>query len=106
MSQRDAEMVAALAALEDDDDDDDAPVIAVPPARGPAQVYSIRIPVERIEQLRVIAARQDVTPSALMRSWVIERLEQLTPTNVVTIHRSPSSQPDMEHAQKVIRSVG
>jgi hypothetical protein len=67
-------MVAALASLEDDDDDG-AP-LAVPVARQPAQVYSVRIPLDRIEQLRAFAGRVDTTPSALIRTWVIEKLDE------------------------------
>jgi hypothetical protein len=48
------------------------------PRRDPSQVYSIRIPVERLESLRQLAAERDVAPTALMRSWVLERLEQET----------------------------
>jgi hypothetical protein len=42
--------------------------------RDPAQVYSLRIPVAQIEELRQLAADKGVTPSALMREWVLERL--------------------------------
>jgi Cdc6-like AAA superfamily ATPase len=45
------------------------------PPREPAQVYSLRIPVDRLEQLRRLAADKHMTPSALMRSWVLERLD-------------------------------
>jgi aryl-alcohol dehydrogenase-like predicted oxidoreductase len=44
------------------------------PPRDPAQVYSLRIPVAQIEELRQLAADKGVTPSALMREWVLERL--------------------------------
>lgn len=42
----------------------------------PSQVYSLRIPVEKLEELRVRAAQEHLTPSALMRLWVLERLAQ------------------------------
>jgi Lsr2 len=45
------------------------------PSREPAQVYSLRIPVGQLEQLRRLAASRHMTPSALMRSWVLERLD-------------------------------
>jgi len=45
------------------------------PPREPAQVYSLRIPVDRLEQLRRLAAEKHMTPSALMRAWVLERLD-------------------------------
>jgi uncharacterized protein YdiU (UPF0061 family) len=40
-----------------------------------SQVYSVRIPVAKLEQLRQRAAEKGVAPSALMRQWVIERLD-------------------------------
>jgi hypothetical protein len=43
--------------------------------REPAQVYSLRIPVDRLEQLRELAAERHMTPSALMRAWVLDRLD-------------------------------
>jgi aryl-alcohol dehydrogenase-like predicted oxidoreductase len=49
------------------------------PAREPAQVYSVRMPVDRIDQLRQIAERAGVSPTALMRKWVLERLDNETP---------------------------
>jgi hypothetical protein len=45
------------------------------PAKDPSQVYSVRIPVGRLDQLRRRAAGQGIAPSALMRQWVIERLD-------------------------------
>jgi hypothetical protein len=44
------------------------------PPRDPAQVYSLRVPVAQLEQLRELAAERRVSPSALMRQWVLERL--------------------------------
>jgi hypothetical protein len=49
------------------------------PPREPAQVYSVRMPVDRIDQLRQIAERAGVSPTALMREWVLERLDNETP---------------------------
>lgn len=57
-------------------DDELAPRYRRAPApRELAQVYSLRIPVERLEQLRRLAADKHVTPSALMRAWVLDRLD-------------------------------
>lgn len=56
---------------------DDAGVLHArrePPA-DPAQVYSVRVPIERLAQLRQAADRRGVTPSALLRQWMIERLD-------------------------------
>jgi hypothetical protein len=44
------------------------------PPRDPAQVYSLRIPMAQLEELRQLAADKGVTPSALMREWVLERM--------------------------------
>lgn len=41
-----------------------------------SQVYSVRMPVDRLEQLRSIAAEEGTPPTQLLRDWVIERLDQ------------------------------
>jgi hypothetical protein len=46
------------------------------PPRDPAQVYSVRMPVERLGALRRVADERSMTPSALLRQWVLERLDQ------------------------------
>src|ERR1022692_2058781 len=66
----------AEAAEQLSDEDDLGPNYAPRhPPRDPSQVYSVRIPVSRLEQLRQRAADEGVAPSALMRQWVIERLD-------------------------------
>lgn len=45
------------------------------PPRGPAQVYSVRIPVDRLTELKALADSQDVAPSTMIRDWVLERLD-------------------------------
>lgn len=45
------------------------------PAKAPTAVYSVRIPVERIEELRQLAAERDVPPTALIRTWVLAQLD-------------------------------
>lgn len=45
------------------------------PPKEPSQVYSVRIPVDRLEQLRRVAERRRVAPSALLREWVVDRLD-------------------------------
>ena len=66
-----------------DIDDDDS--ILEPPAvpREPSQVYSVRIPVEKLELLRKVAAEQHKAPSVLIRTWVLERLDLLAPDGVI-----------------------
>ncbi len=55
--------------------DEGGPLHQVAPAREPSQVYTVRMPVHVLERLRRLAASAGVTPSALMRAWVLERLE-------------------------------
>lgn len=40
-----------------------------------SSVYGLRLPDERIEQLRRLAAARGVEPSALVRQWVIDHLD-------------------------------
>jgi aryl-alcohol dehydrogenase-like predicted oxidoreductase len=40
-----------------------------------SQVYSLRIPVDRLAELRQVAEADGVEPSALMRQWVLDRLD-------------------------------
>lgn len=48
---------------------------------GSAQVFQLRLPALRIEQLRRIAADRGVSPGALAVEWVVERLDREdTPT--------------------------
>lgn len=45
------------------------------PAKSPPAVYSVRIPVDWIEELRQLAADRDVQPTALIRTWVLAQLD-------------------------------
>lgn len=51
---------------------------AIPP-RDPAQVYSLRMAVNRLAQRRQAAEQAGVSPSTLMRTWVLERLDAENP---------------------------
>lgn len=78
MRENIADLLAAEAeAAEQLRDEDDLGPTYVPkyPPKDPSQVYSVRIPVGRLEQLRQRAAEEGVAPSSLMRKWVIERLD-------------------------------
>ena len=44
-------------------------------AKEPSQVYSLRIPVDRLEELRQRAEQQHVAPTVLMRRWILDRLD-------------------------------
>ena len=43
---------------------------------GSAQVFALRLPALRIEQLRRLAVSRGVSPGALAVDWVLERLDQ------------------------------
>ena len=85
MSEREREMIAAIADIEEDETDE--PVVEIAPPDQPSQVYSIRMPIARVEQLRKAASTKGVAPTQLMRQWVIERLDsdrpQGTPTSLI-----------------------
>ena len=42
----------------------------------PAQVYSVRIPVDRLEDVRRTAEREGMQPSSMLREWILERLDR------------------------------
>ena len=54
-------------------------------------MYSVRIPVDRIEELRQLAADRGIQPTALIRTWVLAQLDAA---------RSPE-----DHAQRWERDV-
>lgn len=43
------------------------------------QVYSVRIPVERLEEIRARSAKTGEPASAMLRRWIVERLDALDP---------------------------
>jgi hypothetical protein len=45
------------------------------PPRNPSAVYSVRIPADRIEQLRRVAVECGVQPTVLIRTWVLAQLD-------------------------------
>ncbi|WP_214369021.1 hypothetical protein [Pseudonocardia sp. H11422] len=48
---------------------------------GSAQVFQLRLPALRVEQLRRLAAERGVSPGAMAVEWVIDRLDREdTPT--------------------------
>lgn len=57
-----------------------------------SQVYSVRIPAERLEQLRRLAEERGVRPTALLRQFVLDRLDQETaPLDVIAFpERDPN----------------
>lgn len=85
MSDHEVSRHAAIAAAAELDDEQEQagqaehPYHRVPRAVAPSQVYSIRLPVDRIEELRVLAAESDERPTSLIRRWVLEHLDEASP---------------------------
>jgi hypothetical protein len=53
---------------------------------GSAQVFQLRLPALRIEQLRRLAEERGVSPGALVVDWVIDRLDrEYTPTGPLAV---------------------
>jgi hypothetical protein len=53
---------------------------------GSAQVFQLRLPALRIEQLRRLATERGVSPGALAVDWVIDRLDKEdTPTGPLAV---------------------
>ncbi len=53
---------------------------------GSAQVFQLRLPALRIEQLRRIAQERGISPGALAVDWVIDRLDREdTPTGPLPV---------------------
>ena len=78
MSDRDIQDELATVADEAEARRDDPPRgrrRSARPPRDPSQVYSVRIPVDRLEDLRRLAAERGAAPTGLMRQWVLERLD-------------------------------
>jgi hypothetical protein len=51
------------------------------PSRTPTAVYSVRIPVDRIEELRALAAARGIPPTTLIRRWVLAQLDAARDAN-------------------------
>jgi hypothetical protein len=56
---------------------------------GSAQVFQVRLPALRIEQLRRLAGAQGVPPNSLVVDWVLERLDQEDPGFPSAVPRAP-----------------
>jgi hypothetical protein len=103
------EVEAMLAAEADDVEerrergDEGGPLHGTMPARQPSQVYTVRMPVHVLERLRRLAAAAGVTPSALMRAWVLERLELESSSQVVDERVRRAVRLELERAGLVNR---
>lgn len=59
-----------------------------------SHVYTVRMPTDRIEELRALAAQRGEQPSALMRSWVLERLDA-----------EQGHEPDLAEVRRTLREA-
>ncbi len=72
-----AELLAEEAEAIEQYRDNDVPMVrSTRPPKEPAQVYSLRIPVDRLEELPHLAQIRHTSPSGLMCAWVLERLKR------------------------------
>lgn len=55
-----------------------------------SQVYTVRMPTDRLTELRAVADELGEQPSSLMRRWVLERLdaERDEQSELTDVHRS------------------
>ena len=105
---RENDMAEIIDRVEDEDDEDASDYHRPAPPTEPSQVYSVRIPLERLEALRLVASRKSVRPSTLMRQWVIERLDnELTgvPKARIIMLPLPRSGPGLERDTRLERDI-
>jgi hypothetical protein len=72
------------------------------PSKSPTAVYSIRIPVERIEELRELAASRGVQPTALIRAWVLAHLDAARDAGEYTRRWDRELRAAAEHLQRLL----
>jgi hypothetical protein len=91
----DEELESYLAAISPDVD---SPRSELTGRFGSAQVFQVRLPELRIEQLRRLAEAHGVPPTSLVVDWVIERLDREDPGFGAAVPRAPIAprvrQPD------------
>ena len=72
---------------------------------GSAQVFQLRLPALRIEQLRRIAEERGVSPGALAVDWVIDRLDREdTPTGPLPAVDADTDGPRRRGLRRLRRS--
>jgi hypothetical protein len=73
------------------------------PPKEPSQIYSVRLPVSSIEQLRQLAASEGEGTSSLLRAWILERLDQELKALEGQAHRRARRQGGGEAERKSAR---
>ncbi|MGH7882432.1 MAG: hypothetical protein ACREN8_05940 [Candidatus Dormibacteraceae bacterium] len=76
----------------------DGPYHRPRPAKDPSEVYSVRMPISRLEQLRQIAEQERTNPSTLIRKWVLDRLDQKGQDQVVDTRMRRAVRLELERA--------
>ena len=72
------------------------------PSKVPTAVYSVRIPVERIAELRELAASRGVQPTVLIRAWVLARLDAARDAGEYTRRWDREVRAAAEHLQRLL----
>lgn len=79
---------------------DPRPYVRVRPPSDPSQVYSLRLPVSALGKIQDLAKAERKRPTAMLREWVIDRLEyELNETRPLRLHGfygHPRSKPEVE----------
>lgn len=75
-------------------------------AEDPSQVYAVRIPVSRLRRLREVATDLGMQPSALIRQWVVERLDSLDPGDVSRLDEAlPSAHGELRLGPRRVPAI-
>lgn len=70
---------------------------------GGSRVYGLRLPVERIEQLRRVAQARGIDPSTLARQWVIAHLDEAEHSgNMAREHWERDLRETTEHLRRLL----
>jgi hypothetical protein len=72
------------------------------PSVAPAAVYSVRIPVDRIEELRALAATRQIPPTVLIRRWVLAQLDAAKDANDYAQRWERDVRATAAHLQKLL----
>lgn len=73
------------------------------PSSGPTAVYSVRVPVDRLEELRELAAARGVQPTVLIRTWVLAHLDAAKETDDYAQRWEREVQAAAEHLQRLLQ---
>lgn len=75
------------------------------PPKDLSQVYSLRLPLEQLESIRKLASESRTTPAALLRTWVLERLDEEGHVDDADSTRDALPRRQREHAMALVREL-